>query len=115
MVEAALFGAFQPDAEHADVDVSDGDMCVMTARLRDAERHVAGSTRHIEVPERAILRRFHHAHQHVFPGPVKACGHKVVHQVVFGCDLVEDVVHHALLFAERNCRKAELRLGFVGL
>ena len=49
----------------------------------------------------------------LLPGAVQAAGHQVVHQVVAAGNGGKNVVHKALLFAQRHLPVAEMGLGCV--
>ena len=78
------------------------------ARARDAQRDVAGAAGDVEMAVGAMARRGDLGDQHVFPQPVQAARHQIVHQVVAAGDLVEHVVDQALLGLQRHAAVAEM-------
>ena len=104
----ALGGAVASDREHVAVDVEDGHLGQRAAGRGDAQRHVTGAARDIEMTEGAAPRRPDHADEHILPEPVESPRHQVVHEIVAAGDLVEDVIDALLLFTERNIGEAEM-------
>ena len=110
VVEMARRGALAADLEHVGIDVADGGAKARARRLGGAERDVAGAAGDIEQRERRIgARRIERIDHDVFPDPVQARRHQVVHQVVAGRHAVEHVVHQRLFFAQGDVPEAEMR------
>jgi hypothetical protein len=72
-----------------------------------AEGHVAGAARHVQ--QRWPGARRQPVHHRVFPEPVDADRHHVVHHVVFAGDARKDAMHHPGLFGLGHGLKAEMR------
>ena len=86
------------------------------AGVQHAEGHVAGAAGDVEMAEGPRSRRVQAGDERVLPGPVQAAGHQVVHEVVAARHGAEDLVHPALLVAERHDLGAEMRevVGLAG-
>ena len=92
--------ALTADFKHIGIDVADDGLKARAGRLGGAERDVAGAAGDVEQRKRRIAaRRIERVDHQVFPDPMQAARHQVVHQVVALRHAVEDVVHQRLLVA----------------
>jgi formamidopyrimidine-DNA glycosylase len=72
----------------------------------DAQGHVSRPSGDIEDLEPAVSARRVEQHRHVvFPEPVEAPRHQIVHLIVTGCDLCKYLVDEVLLVVRRNLVK----------
>ena len=102
-------GAVAADLEHVGVDVADGGAEAGTGRLGGAERDIAGAAGDVEQRERRIaLRRIERGDHDVFPDPVQADRHQIVHQVVARRHAVKHLVHQRLLVAQGDVPEAKM-------
>ena len=105
--------------QHVGVDVDEGHAGQRTARSRHPHRDVAGAACDVDMRERPRQRRANLGDERVLPRPVQAERHQIVHHVIASGDLVEHVVHQALLLVQRNGAAAEVRViargGHAGL
>ncbi len=113
-----------PGHDHGFVIVDDADLGVTgfkatghaarlggPGQLGQTARNIAGTTGHVD-DDFARLRIEARAGG-VLPHAVDADGHDIVHQVVVGGDVLEDIVDHRHLFAGIDVAKAERR-GLLG-
>ena len=98
------------DAKHVGIDVADGGPKARACRLGGAKGNVAGAAGNIEQRERPVAsRRIERVDHQVFPDPVQARRHQIVHQVVALGHAVKHVVYQRLLVLQGNVPEAEMR------
>lgn len=93
---ALIDGAVTADAQHLFVQIADGDIAALADALMDAEGDVACAARDIEI--RQSCARANTAYERIFPDPVQAAGHEVVHQIVTRGDGIKDAAHQPGFF-----------------
>jgi hypothetical protein len=113
LVEAQFRCALPANFQHRSVDVSYGHGRVVTTSASNAKSDVSCASRNVEVTKRARLGWGDHANKDIFPNPVHAHGHCIVHDVVTGRHRPEHVVHSSLLFLQRHFGEAEVNLWLV--
>src|SRR5262245_29364845 len=101
--------------DHLGADVADRGRGARARGFEDAKGHVAGATGDVEKGERrGAFGRGEPGDEVVFPQPVQAARHQIVHQIVARRDPGEDLVHEALLRLLAHPGKAKARLCVVG-
>ncbi len=114
-VEVAFGGALAPNVQHIAIDVEHRDFSLARARFGDAKCDVARASGHIEMAESGVSRGLDLADEDVFPDPVKANRHQIVHQIVARSHLMENGVDPRLLVLQRHAGKTEMGLFRHGL
>ena len=99
-----------PGLYHLLVNIADNGAGAGPGLFEEAGGDVAGSAGNVQ--KREGLRAFgrgEHGHELVFPQPVQAAGHQIVHQVVAAGDAGKHAVDEALLGLRRHRGKAKAR------
>ncbi len=95
--------------QHLTRDVADDRAGIGPRRPHDAERDIAGATRHIEVmPGRGRARWHQPVDEVVLPEPMQPARHDVVHHVVAIGDAGEDLIDEALALVLGNRLETEI-------
>ena len=109
LIEMARRSPVAADVEHVGVDVADGGAEAQAGCAGGAEGDIAGAARDVEQRKRRIgLRRVERIDHDVFPDPVQAPRHQIVHQIVTGRDAVKHIVHQRLLVPQGHVPEAEM-------
>ena len=106
--EAGFVDAALPDIEHFAADITDGRAAAFPASFDDAHRDITSTARNVDMPKCPVrFRRPHLRDQIIFPEPVQATRHQIIHQVVAAGHAGEDLINQPLPLRDTNRSKTE--------
>ena len=94
--------ARRANIEHRGVDIDKRGMGKRPRPFLKAQRNVARATRNVDMLQAFVPRRVCHGDEDVFPCPVQAARHQVIHHIIFAGDMMEYIIDPRLLLPQSD-------------